>query len=201
MKAINKLELKLKIRLIVMTVLILTPIFAVAFIIGKEIETVFYCIAHYVLRPKFEKQYHLKSTELCVSLSIGIGFIGAIYTLPLSISIISSIPLAFLVCWIGYIVQDRVDLAIYNKKLEVKIEALFANLKEKKQTDIYSMTEAELRTYAQRKGLNEMIIDSLVMRVIQNMRWVDIQQERAYSKGGMRYHKEQILDKLEIDKI
>ena len=61
------------------------------------------------------------------------------------------------------------------------------------------MSETELRQYAQSKGLSETICDTLVLRVINNYRWVDIQRAMNFSKDGIRYHKEQIIKKLSVD--
>ena len=60
------------------------------------------------------------------------------------------------------------------------------------------MTEEELRNYAKSKHISENMIDTLVLRVIYNYKWVEIQQERNFTKDGIRYHKEQLNKKLNI---
>ena len=60
------------------------------------------------------------------------------------------------------------------------------------------MSEDELRTYATSKGLPEIMIDTLILKVLHNYRWVDIMTERNYSKTAIRYHKAQIIEKLDI---
>lgn len=57
---------------------------------------------------------------------------------------------------------------------------------------IYSLTEDELRNFAKSKGLGEQIVDTLVLKVIHNYKWVEIERERNYSKDGIRYHKEKL---------
>ena len=84
-----------------------------------------------------------------------------------------------------------INLALY------KIQD-YIDLKNKAVNDIYNLNEEQLRNYAKGKGLSETIIDTLVLRVIHNYRWVDIQKELNYSKDGIRYHKEQISKKLNI---
>lgn len=83
--------------------------------------------------------------------------------------------------------------------MENKIAELINKLKKYKNIDIYKMSEAELRQYAQSKGLSENICDTLVLKVIQNYRWVDIEKERNFTKEGIRYHKQRIIEVLEID--
>ena len=59
--------------------------------------------------------------------------------------------------------------------------------------ELYAMSEEELRTFARSKGLSEMIVDTLVLKVIHNYKWIEIQEERNYTKEGIRYHKNRIF--------
>ena len=61
------------------------------------------------------------------------------------------------------------------------------------------MSEEELRNYAKSKHLSEMMIDTLVLKVIHNYKWVEIQHERNYSKTAIIYHKKQICKTLNIE--
>lgn len=139
MKATTKLELKLKLRMIGMTALVLFVILICAILFNKYIEAVFFSISHYFMRPKFKKQYHLKSTYLCMALTCTIAYFGIIFTMPIGVSIISSMPIAFIVCFFGYIAQDRIDL--------------FIELKKYKQKTIWNMNEEELSNYLTLKGI------------------------------------------------
>lgn len=81
-----------------------------AWLANKEIEALCFCIAHIVLRPKFKKQYHSNFTSVCLFMTVNIAFLGILFCFPIETSLLSAIPLAFGVAWIGYIAQDRLDL-------------------------------------------------------------------------------------------
>ena len=131
-------------------------------------------------------------TEVIIWFSIPI-------TLPLSVSLLSSIPVAFFICLFGYYVADRIKEIEYNKILNQRVDELLVKIDMIENVNIFSMTEDELRNYAKSKGLSETICDTLVLKVVHNYRWVDIQKELNFSKDGIRYHKEQIIKKLRID--
>jgi hypothetical protein len=103
--------------------------------------------------------------------------------LPISVSIFSSVIVGISINYILYRIQDYIDL-----KKEVAKETI----------NIYKMTEDELRKYAISKHLSEMMVDTLVLKVIHNYRWVDIRNERNYTRTGMDYHKKTIEKKLNI---
>lgn len=109
------LTLKLKIEKFVkeqlwQIVFIIAVIASFAFFFGKEIEAFCFCVAHFTIRPKFDKQYHKPTTYGCLFLTSGILFISIMVAMPLTTSLLSTIPLAFFVAWVGYVVQDRLDL-------------------------------------------------------------------------------------------
>ena len=58
------------------------------------------------------------------------------------------------------------------------------------------MEENDLRAYAISKHISENMIDTLVLRLKENYRWCEIQQERGYTKEGIRYHKETLQKML-----
>lgn len=102
---------------------------------------------------------------------------------PVNISIFSSVIVGICINYLLYKAQDYLEL-----KKQVAKQTI----------DIYKMTEDELRAYARSKCLSEMIIDTLILRVIHNYKWVEIQNERNYTKDGIRYHKEKINKTLGI---
>lgn len=85
-------------------------IFTFSWILNKPYESIMFCIAHLILRPIFEKQYHCGTTYLCLFTTLTIATIGIYNALPISISLLSSLPVASFICWFGYIMQDRIDL-------------------------------------------------------------------------------------------
>ena len=103
--------------------------------------------------------------------------------LPIQISIFSSVLVGILMNYALYKLQDYLDL-----KKQVAKETI----------NIYKMTEDELRKYAISKHLSEMMIDTLVLKVIHNYRWCEIMEERHYSRTAIKYHKKCIEKQLNI---
>lgn len=69
-----------------------------------------FCIAHICIRRVFEKQFHFSSTAYCLTLTLGIIWFAIPVTMPMATSLLSSIIIAFAICFVGYLAQDRVDL-------------------------------------------------------------------------------------------
>lgn len=145
-----------------------------------------FCISHIVIRKYFDKQYHCGTTALCLFTTLSIIFLGIAQALPIAISLLSTIPVSFFVCWVGYLAQYKIDLLKHNKELKRELDNL----------NLYKMTESELRNFAKSKNISEPLIDTLVLRVIHNYKWVEIEQERNFTKDGIRYHREQLNKKL-----
>lgn len=183
MKATTKLELKLKLRMIGMTALVLSVVVLCAILFDKYIEAVFFCISHYFMRPKFKKQYHLNSTYLCMALTCTIAFFGIIFTLPIGVSIISSIPISFFVCFFGYIARDRIDLLI--------------ELKKYKERTIWNMKETELEEYLTLKGIRPER-QEFVKLVLKGWSYGDIAKKLGYQECTMWDWSEDCKKKLKI---
>lgn len=166
-------EFKLKLEMLFVEqlwqyIIVATTISIFAWILNKPIEAVMFCITHLIIRPQFEKQYHCGTTALCLFTTLTIAMLGIYTTIPLSISLVSAIPVAIGVCWIGYIVQDRIDLQ-YKLKPNLKM-----------------ISESEFISYCKLKGLDnyEIKIARLIIRD-------DLKGEALYSTMG--YSKRQAI--------
>lgn len=109
-------------------------------------------ISHHCIRISFDKQFHFNKTAYCLILTLGIVWFAVPITLPLTTSLLSSIPIAFLICFFGYLAQDRVDAKQDIKNLERYVLELVRKINYK---DIYSMSEEELYNHCRSCGLNE----------------------------------------------
>ena len=92
-------------------------IFTCAWLFDKYAEAVMFCLAHFFVRKPFEKQYHCGTTAICLMTTLTIAFFGIATVLPVSVSLLSTVPICFGISWVGYIAQDRLDLLVVNKKL------------------------------------------------------------------------------------
>lgn len=167
-----------------------------ALIFGKWLEAIIFNICHLLIRQQFEKQYHHIIPGMCRMITALVMFFGVSFVLPLELSLMSAIPINYFISWIGFVKKTSDDFEVKCNNLEEKVERLIKELKEYKNIDLYKMTEEQLRQYAQSKGLSETICDTLVLRIIHNYRWVDIERAKNFTKRGIDYHKEQIIKKL-----
>jgi hypothetical protein len=165
-----------------------------SWIFDKWIEGVMFCIAHTVVRTLFDKQFHFNKTACCITLTLGVAWFGITSTFPLTISLLSSIPVSLIVSWLGFFVQDRVDYIGLCEKLQNKLDQLLT-------ADIYRMTDNELRQYGASKHLSEIQQDILAMRVIEHLKISEICHYRNYGRTTIKYHIGEIERKLQIDKI
>lgn len=97
-----------------------------AWIFDKWVEAIMFCISHTIIRRHFEKQYHCSTTGLCLITTLTIAFFGISSILPITLSLLSTIPVCCFISWIGYIAQDRLDALSLNQKLK----ELYCNEKE-----------------------------------------------------------------------
>ena len=164
--------------------LIFACIFTFGYLTDKLVASIYLFIAYISLRYLFPKTWHSKSFLRCIFWSIVSFFVAIELTPELSVSILASIVVGIIFDAILHKVSDYCDL--------VRDKAQFAC------DMIYQMNEEELRLYAKMKGLSEVMIDTLILRVLHNYKWVEIQNERAYSKTAIRYHKQVIEKTLKI---
>lgn len=189
MKVTTKIKLKLFAFDLTFELIVNSIILTMAYFSNKIVETLFFYLSWRVFRFAVPKIFHFKGkTPLmsilgCMVCSCLVFGVAIQLMLPISISIFLSVLVGILMNFILYKIQDYLDL-----KKEVAKETI----------NIYKMTEDELRKYAISKHLSEMMVDTLVLKVIHNYRWVDIRNERNYTRTGMDYHKQTIEKKLNI---
>ena len=181
--------------------LVIAFVFICAWLFNKYVEAVMFCVAHIVIRKYFDKQYHCGTTATCMFTTLSIAFFGIMYTFPLALSLLSTIPMCYFISWIGYVVQDRVDQITEKKYLQIEVDNLVAKIKEHENIDLYKMTENELRQYGASKMLSEVQQDILVMRVLEHLKISEICKYRNYGRTTIKYHIAEIKRKLNIGQI
>ena len=198
MKYSKKLILIKYVRMFGLSAFIISCIALMAFICNKWIEAFSLLVSFFALRYKFDTTYHCSTTGMCTFLSISIFWLAIPLELRIEYSFLFGILVAFVICLICYLVQVYVDNSNLLKEKDAQIEYLCKKLHNYAKIDLYSMNEEELRNYARSRGLSEIIIDTLILKILHNYKWIDIMRERNYSKTAIRYHKKQIIEKLDI---
>lgn len=189
LKSTKSLQLSLKLEEFVTEqlwqhIVVLSAIIFFAYITNKWLESLMFYIAHWAIRSAFDKQLHVNIVALCLSITIFIFWIGITNTLPLSLSLLSSIPIAFAVSYLGFVIQDRLDLF-------VKIQAY-------KSVTIWRMAEKELREYCRLKGIARERIDFVVYKVYHQYKFAEIADRLGYSLDTIKDWSEICKKKLNI---
>lgn len=161
-----------------------------AWIFDKWIEAIMFCIAHTCIRNAFDKQFHFNSTAYCLSLTLAIIWFAIPITTSLTASLLGSIPIAFLICFFGFIAQDRVDLLIEVKRLDNYANGLVLKLNHK---DIYAMNEDELYEHCRNCGLSDVDCKIAYFIVIERLKGKELYQTINYSERQAKRKKKKIL--------
>lgn len=196
MDTIKKVKISLFMLDLIFEIIVNSVILVVAWFSNRLIETLLFYFIWRVFRYAVPKVFHIKVDNALMSV-IGCGvysilcYVIAIrFMLPLEISLFWNVILGAYINYILYLIAVYRDYK--HKYNQLIIE------RAKNTIDIYKMNEEDLRNYCKSKNLSEMIIDTVVLRVIHNYKWVDIAKERNYTKDGIRYHKERIKKQLNI---
>jgi len=189
MNAKRKVKIRLFILDLIFEIIVNSVILVVAWFSNRMIETLLFYIAWRLFRYCVPKVFHIKCKSPIVSIigcgicSIACYIVSIQFMLPINISIFFSFALGMLINMILFYICDYLDLRKERNKTII---------------NLYNMTEEEIRKYCKSKHLSEMIIDTVILRVIHNYKWVDIAKERNYTKDGIRYHKERIYKVLNV---
>lgn len=151
----------------------------------KYIETAFLFVAFISLRYCFPKTFHSKSVYRCVFYSIVVFWIGIPHTLPIAISLFSSVIIGFIITFILYKIADYVDYKERLFKLESKT--------------IWQMTENELADYCYAKGIRGDMLEFVIMKVVYQMQFAEIGKKLGYAVDTLKDWSPICKRKLGID--
>lgn len=171
-----------------------------AWLFNKWIEGIMFCIAHICIRNTFDKKFHFNKLAYCITLTMAIVWFAIPITLPLSLSLLSSIPIAFLVCFFGFLAQDRLDLYKRNKALKEQVDKvnnqineLLAKIRHK---DIYSMNEQELYEHCRNCGLDDVECKIAYYVVIERLKGKELYEAIDYSEAQAKRKRSKILNTI-----
>ena len=150
-----------------------------------------FCVAHTCIRNTFDKQFHFNSTAYCLSLTLAIIWFAIPMTLPLATSLLASIPIAFIICFLGFIAQDRVDLIIEVKELNKYVDELLQKLNHK---DIYAMNEEGLYEHCRNCGLSDVDCKIAYFVVIERLKGKELYNAIGYSEAQSKRLRKKILN-------
>lgn len=173
--------------------IVLGSIALCSWIFNRWIEGLMFCIAHICVRRAFDKQFHFYTTSYCLSLTLTIVWFAIPIILPLSSSLLSSIIIAFLICFFGFIAQDRVDAIKEIKELNKHIDELLTQINHK---DIYAMTEDELYEHCRSCGLDDVDCKIARLIVIERLKGQELYEAIGYSERQTKRKRKKILETI-----
>ena len=165
-----------------------------SWIFDRWIEGLMFCIAHTAIRTAFDKQFHFNATAYCLSLTLAIIWFAIPMTLPLSISLLSSVPIAFTICFFGYLAQDRLDKALKIRDLERHISELLNTIMRK---DIFTMSEDELYEHCRSKGLSEEDCKIAYFMIIERLKGKELYSAIGYSERQTKRKRKKIIETIQ----
>lgn len=134
------------------------------FINNKIIETIFLFISFISLRYCFSKTFHSKSVYMCMFWSIFAFWVAIPHTLPISISIFSSVLVGFAMTYILYVIQDYIDF------------------KEKKELTLFDLPKDKLEYYIENSTLKDEEKFAIKYYIIEHYKGEQFYSAMGYSK-------------------
>lgn len=99
-----------------------------AIIFGKWLEALTFLIAHSLIRPQFDMEYHHIVPAICREITGVVFFFGITMSLPISISLVSIIPINYLIGWIGDANAKKDLYEVQCEALKARVEKLLEKL-------------------------------------------------------------------------
>ena len=179
----NKILLKNKIKLFIKKqlwqyLLIIAFVCFYAWLFDKWCQAIMFIIAHSVIRPRFDYQYHCNTTYKCTILTLSIALFGLYMIMPLNLSLLSTLPFTYLICWVGELAQIKVN---YNKSMQLTIE---------------QMTDEQFIDFCKSKHLSNEEIEYATLILRDKLKGQCLYSAMGYSMAQSKRIKKKILDKL-----
>lgn len=137
---------------------IIANIFIVGWLCDKLIESILFTACHFALRYKFDNVYH-NNDGYCKLITHTIVTVSIVMTFRLDQSLLFSCLSALGICWLGYIIQDRIELKYENSQFK----------KIKDTPVIYGMDEGILRKKCKQALLTKLATERVILRYCYNM--------------------------------
>lgn len=166
---------------------IIANILIVGWLCDKLIEGILFTACHFALRYKFDKVYH-NYDGYCEIISHIIISVSIPMTFRLDQSLLFACISALGICWLGYIIQDRIELKYENSEF-----------KKTKDTEVYyGMAEDLLRKKCKIYLLTKTATDRIVKRYCYNMSIEEIAFEEKVEYETIKQSLRRSRKKLKI---
>lgn len=191
MKAIHKVKIKAHIQAIPQYLLVMSTLVLTAWITSKYLEALCFAITFCVLRYQVTDTLHCRNTLNCMLLTNGIVVLFIPVTLPLSNSLFGGLFAGFAVNYGASLIASD----ILRRQEQRELQAL---KEEKRQKNIYSMCENELRHYCHSYHLDPIDEEIVIQRLIYHLKGQQLYEKIGYSKPQMIRREKRIQSILNI---
>ena len=110
MKISKSVLIRFRLFQLMINTVILIAVFSFALLLDRLFECVIILLSYFSLRYKFDKTFHCANMWVCVALSILMCWVMIAVTLPVSVSILSSVMVALIDCYALYKIRDYFDM-------------------------------------------------------------------------------------------
>lgn len=149
-----------------------------AWLFDKWWQASMFAISHTIIRPRFDKQYHCGTTCQCIIVTLSILLFATYFILPLEVSLLSTLPITYLVCWVGYLAQCKVDAD-----------------KQRKRT-IEQMTDEEFEDFCKSRHLSDEYIAYAKLILRQKLKGETLYSAMGYSPAQSKRIRKKIIELL-----
>lgn len=182
-KIINRVQFKIKLIEVIFQFVVLSGIALCGIVNRKYFEVVFLLASFFTLRYAFPKTYHCKTVVWCAFWSIAIFWIALPYTLPISISLFSSVIVGVLITYVLYLIQCKEELIEIQKK------------------NIWNMTEDELIQHCHDCGIRKDCYVKFVVMAVNQIPYREIARKLFVAETTLYDWSEICRKKLNISKF
>lgn len=187
---LHSLRMKTKTKNIILAIIItIVAIFLPAFILNKWVEAIFFFFCHWLIREQFPKQYHHIIPAMCRLISSVVFFFGVCFVLPSTISMLSAIPICYLISWVGFTKKQADDF-------EVKYLRLKAKLDENKDFNTDTCTLKQLLARCEELHFSEDNINLCVEFFIKRTKQSEIADKLCIEEKSVQQQKRRLKQKL-----
>jgi predicted membrane protein len=175
--------------LILAIVVSIVAIFIPSFLFDKWFEGIIFFVCHWLIREQFPKQYHHIVPSICRTITSTIFFFGVSFILPFSLSLLSAIPINYLIGWVGFTKKQADDY-------ETKYERLKAELDKKNEFNTDTCTREQLIKRCEELHFSQDKIDLAIEFFIEKTKQSEIAEELCIEEKSVTRKKFRMKQEL-----
>lgn len=164
-------------------------IFLPSLLFDKWIEGIVFFFCHWFIREQFPKQYHHILPSTCRLITSVVFFFGVSFVLPISLSLISAIPINYFIGWIGFTKKQADDY-------ELKYLRLKRELEKKKEFNVDTCTKEELIARCQELRFSKDKIDLAIEFFINKTKQSELAERLCVEEKSIQQSKRRLKIKL-----